>query len=80
MQGKFRKYKDVFVKALIEDQTEGTADLLMSVFLESMEEICERCMSNRMMCTLRPECKNRTFLNLLIKFGVDVEDLPSFCY
>ncbi|MEM2146195.1 MAG: hypothetical protein QW279_12590 [Candidatus Jordarchaeaceae archaeon] len=80
MQGKLIKYKDKIVKALIEDQTETTADLLISVFLESMEEVCERCMSNRMMCTLRPECSNRIFLNLLIKFGVDVKDLPSFCY
>lgn len=80
MQGKFIKYKDKFVKALTEDQTEATANLLISVFLESMEEVCERCMSNRMMCTLRPECQNRIFLNILIKFGVDVKDLPSFCY
>lgn len=64
----------------MEDRTEETAKLVMNVFLESMEEVCERCMSNRMMCTLRPECQNRIFLNLLIKFGVDVKDLPSFCY
>nr|MDO8082703.1 hypothetical protein [Candidatus Freyarchaeota archaeon] len=80
MQGKFKKYKDKLVKSLTEDQTEGNADLLTNVFLESMEEVCERCMSNRMMCALRPACPNRIFLNLLIKFGVDVKDLPSFCY
>jgi hypothetical protein len=80
LQGKFKKYEDKFVKALMEDRTEETAKLVMNVFLESMEEVCERCMSNRMMCTLRPECPNRIFLNLLIKFGVDVKDLPSFCY
>jgi len=80
LQGKFKKYKDKLVKSLTEDQTEGNADLLTNVFLESMEEVCERCMSNRMMCALRPACPNRIFLNLLIKFGVDVKDLPSFCY
>ncbi|MEM3565201.1 MAG: hypothetical protein QXR19_18375 [Candidatus Jordarchaeaceae archaeon] len=60
--------------------TEANIDFLVDAFLESMEEVCERCMSNRMMCALRPACPNRKFLNLLIRFGVDTKDLPSFCY
>ncbi|MBS7250128.1 MAG: hypothetical protein KIH08_05975 [Candidatus Freyarchaeota archaeon] len=60
--------------------TEANIDFLVDTFLEAMEEVCERCMSNRMMCALRPACPNRKFLNLLIRFGVDTKDLPSFCY
>ncbi len=80
MQGKYKKYKDKLVKALKVGDIEANIDFLVDAFLESMEEVCERCMSNRMMCALRPACPNRKFLNLLIKFGVDTKDLPSFCY
>lgn len=80
MHGKYTKYKDKLVKALKVGDTEANIDFLVNAFLESMEEVCERCMSNRMMCALRPACPNRKFLNLLIRFGVDSKDLPSFCY
>jgi len=80
LHGKYTKYKDKLVKALKVGDTEANIDFLVNAFLESMEEVCERCMSNRMMCALRPACPNRKFLNLLIRFGVDSKDLPSFCY
>ncbi len=80
MRGKYRKYKDNFVKSLLEGDTEANIDYLADTLLEFMEQECERCMSNRMMCALRPACPNRKFLNILLRFGVDPKDLPSFCY
>ncbi len=80
LRGKYRKYKDRFVKALSEGYSEANVDFLVDTFLEFMEDECERCMSNRMMCALRPACPNRRFLNLLIRMGVGVSDLPTFCY
>ncbi|MFB0559934.1 MAG: hypothetical protein ACETWM_01695 [Candidatus Lokiarchaeia archaeon] len=80
MRGKYRKYKDSLVKSLLEGDTEANVDYLADTLLEFMEQECERCMSNRMMCALRPACPNRKFLNILLRFGVDVKDLPSFCY
>ncbi len=80
LRGKYRKYKDSFVKSLLEGDTEANVDYLADTLLEFMEQECERCMSNRMMCALRPACQNRKFLNILLRFGVDVKDLPSFCY
>lgn len=80
MRGKYRKYKDKFVESLLEGDTEVNVGYLVNMFLEFMEDECERCMSNRMMCALRPACPNRKFLNLLLRFGVDAKDLPNFCY
>jgi hypothetical protein len=80
LRGKYRKYKDNFVKSLLEGDTEANIDYLADTLLEFMEQECERCMSNRMMCALRPACPNRKFLNILLRFGVDPKDLPSFCY
>lgn len=80
LRGKYRKYKDSLVKSLLEGDTEANVDYLADTLLEFMEQECERCMSNRMMCALRPACPNRKFLNILLRFGVDVKDLPSFCY
>jgi hypothetical protein len=41
---------------------------------------CTACQEDRLACTVRPACKERNFLNMLIDLGVDVKDLPSFCY
>ncbi len=48
--------------------------------IELHEEKCRVCQDDRLGCTLRPACKNRNFLNVLIDLGVDPQDLPSFCY
>jgi hypothetical protein len=48
--------------------------------MELFEEKCLACQEDRLSCTVRPACKDRSFLNLLIDLGVDPQDLPSFCY
>ncbi|TFF92429.1 hypothetical protein EU545_00940 [Candidatus Thorarchaeota archaeon] len=44
------------------------------------EEKCQACQEDRLSCTVRPSCRNRNFLNMLIELGVEPQDLPSFCY
>ncbi|MHA1907601.1 MAG: hypothetical protein ACW98Y_09940 [Candidatus Thorarchaeota archaeon] len=44
------------------------------------EAKCVSCQEDRLSCTVRPACKNRNFLNMLIELGVEPQDLPSFCY
>ncbi|MCK5150803.1 MAG: hypothetical protein KAQ65_03140 [Candidatus Thorarchaeota archaeon] len=44
------------------------------------EAKCTACQEDRLSCTVRPACKNRNFLNMLIELDVEPQDLPSFCY
>ncbi|MFW9846237.1 MAG: hypothetical protein ACFFD6_05795 [Candidatus Thorarchaeota archaeon] len=53
---------------------------LAKEFIELYEKRCTECQEDRLGCTVRPACKNRNFLNMLIEIGVEPEDLPSFCY
>ncbi|MFQ5832316.1 MAG: hypothetical protein ACE5H4_06425 [Candidatus Thorarchaeota archaeon] len=53
---------------------------LAKEFIELHEEKCKECEENRLGCTVRPACKDRNFLNMLIELGIDPENLPSFCY
>ncbi|MHA1247945.1 MAG: hypothetical protein ACTSPE_11505 [Candidatus Thorarchaeota archaeon] len=49
-------------------------------FMELHEDKCTRCQEDRLGCTVRPACKDRNFLNMLVEIGVPPRDLPSFCY
>ncbi len=49
-------------------------------FFELHEKKCRECQDDRLSCTVRPACKDRNFLNMLIELGVDPQDLPKFCY
>ncbi len=49
-------------------------------FFELLEEKCKECQEDRLGCTVRPACRDRNLLNMLIELGVDPEDLPAFCY
>ncbi len=48
--------------------------------LELHEKKCTLCQSDRLGCSMRPACKDRNFLNMLIELGVAAEDLPDYCY
>ncbi|MHA2380054.1 MAG: hypothetical protein ACXADS_12340 [Candidatus Thorarchaeota archaeon] len=49
-------------------------------FFGLLEEKCQECQEDRLGCTVRPACRDRNFLNMLIELGINPEDLPSFCY
>ncbi len=53
---------------------------LVRELFELHEDKCESCQNDRLNCTVRPYCKNRNFLNMLIEIGVNPQDLPSYCY
>ncbi|MFX0107523.1 MAG: hypothetical protein ACFE7R_04500 [Candidatus Hodarchaeota archaeon] len=48
--------------------------------IELHEAKCKECQEDRLGCTVRPQCKDRNFLNTLIELGIESEDLPAFCY
>ena len=53
---------------------------LAKELMELHQKKCKQCQKDRLSCTVRPSCKNRNFLNMLIDLGVEPQDLPSFCY
>ncbi|MHA1770300.1 MAG: hypothetical protein ACTSYL_02095 [Candidatus Thorarchaeota archaeon] len=53
---------------------------LVREMMELQEDKCRRCQEDRLSCTVRPSCKNRNFLNMLIEVGLSPHSLPSFCY
>ncbi|MBN2228778.1 MAG: hypothetical protein JW779_04220 [Candidatus Thorarchaeota archaeon] len=58
-----------------------TADLqLAKELMELHQAKCAACQEDRLRCATRPACKDRNFLNALIEIGVEVIDLPDFCY
>ncbi|MDF1538386.1 MAG: hypothetical protein P1Q69_05745 [Candidatus Thorarchaeota archaeon] len=57
------------------------SDSQLAKELMSLHEAkCKACQEDRLSCTVRPACKNRNFLNMLVELGVEPQDLPSFCY
>ncbi|NWF96755.1 MAG: hypothetical protein HXY34_11495 [Candidatus Thorarchaeota archaeon] len=59
--------------------TDSDRQLARELF-ELHEKKCTACQEDRLSCTVRPACKNRNFLNMLIELGVEPPDLPAFCY
>jgi hypothetical protein len=58
-----------------------TADQqLAKELMDLHEKKCTECQEDRLRCATRPACMNRNFLNVLIEIGVEVNDLPNFCY
>jgi hypothetical protein len=58
-----------------------TADQqLAKELMDLHQKKCTECQEDRLRCATRPACMNRNFLNVLIEIGVEISDLPSFCY
>jgi hypothetical protein len=53
---------------------------LAKEMMELYSAKCHACQEDRLSCTVRPACKDRNFLNLLIELGVEPQNLPEFCY
>ncbi len=62
-------------------QSKDTLLTIWEQMLEMRLKFClEECQSNRGMCILRPKCKNRRFLDILLLQQKYRDRLPSFCY
>ncbi|MHA1904719.1 MAG: hypothetical protein ACXADL_02405 [Candidatus Thorarchaeota archaeon] len=48
--------------------------------MENHQAKCTSCQEDRLTCTVRPACKDRNFLNMLIELGIEPQNLPKFCY
>jgi hypothetical protein len=76
---KLKKHNTTFATKM--DLLDVTADnQLARELMELHENKCRECQEDRLSCTVRPSCKDRNFLNMLIELGIEPEDLPSFCY
>ncbi|MBS7246801.1 MAG: hypothetical protein QXN15_00580 [Candidatus Jordarchaeales archaeon] len=80
MKGKYVKYSDKVLELFYGNRDASMFLPLLKLFAEHMESVCEACMENKMVCTLRPMCPDRRWLSFLIKIGAQKRDLPSFCY
>jgi len=80
MKGKYVKYSDKVLELLYGSKDAHMFFPLLRLLAEYMESVCEACMENKMVCTLRPMCPDRRWLSFLVRIGAHKRDLPSFCY
>ncbi|MHA2191342.1 MAG: hypothetical protein ACXAAP_14035, partial [Candidatus Thorarchaeota archaeon] len=57
-----------------------TDSQLAKELMENHQAKCTSCQEDRLTCTVRPACKDRNFLNMLIELGIEPQDLPKYCY
>ncbi len=74
------KYSDKVLEIFSNELSASMFLPLVKMLAEHMEELCEACMENKMVCTLRPMCPDRRWLSFLIMIGANKHDLPNFCY
>ena len=54
---------------------------LLGYLIKRVNKLCfDECQIDRIQCTLTPLCTRRFLLKLRIKNGLNLEDLPKFCY
>ena len=54
---------------------------LLELLRERIDRLCfKECEIDRIQCTLTPLCTQRFLINLRIKNGLTLNDLPKFCY
>jgi len=52
----------------------------MGYLKEYIDEICKKCVADRMGNVLNPKCRKRFLISFRIMAGATIEDLPRFCY
>jgi len=63
-----------------ESDTKNKAELI-DLLRNTIDKLCfEECQPDRIACTLQPKCSRRHLLKLRIKSGLNIDDLPKFCY
>ncbi|MHA1821938.1 MAG: hypothetical protein ACTSU2_16300 [Promethearchaeota archaeon] len=70
------KLKDVYEKKLKEKEK----IILMGYLREYLDNLCNECVSDRMINVLNPRCRRRFIINVRILSGSTKEELPIFCY
>ena len=54
---------------------------LIDLLIKRINRLCfEECQIDRIQCTLTPLCTRRFLLKLRIKNGLNLDDLPKYCY
>lgn len=53
---------------------------MMGYLKEYIDDLCAKCVSDRMSNVLSPMCRRRYLINIRILTGSKVEELPKFCY
>ncbi|UYP43830.1 hypothetical protein NEF87_000115 [Candidatus Lokiarchaeum ossiferum] len=53
---------------------------LNQLLFKELQEYCDVCEDDRMICVLSPQCPKRILLKVRIQSGAVVDDLPKFCY
>ncbi len=53
---------------------------IMKEMLKLVETKCAQCQSDRLTCSIKPDCENRNLLNMMIDIGMKHEHLPKYCY
>ena len=54
--------------------------MLWNLLFKEINEFCQECENDRMMCVLSPSCPERILLQVRIDAGATSEELPKFCY
>jgi hypothetical protein len=63
-----------------ESDTKNKSELI-DLLRDTIDKLCfEECQPDRIACTLQPKCSRRHLLKLRIKSGLNIDDLPKFCY
>ena len=63
-----------------ESDTKAKSELI-SLLKTRIDKLCfEECQIDRILCTLTPLCSRRFLNKLRIKSGLNIDDLPKFCY
>ena len=63
-----------------ESETKFKTELL-NLLNKRINTLCfDECERDRIVCTLTPLCSRRFLLKMRIKNGLNIEDLPQFCY
>ncbi|MHA1917594.1 MAG: hypothetical protein ACTSUV_04690 [Candidatus Ranarchaeia archaeon] len=70
----------VFTEYLKKPCNENDLSYVIAEQIALMENVCRKCMNDRMSCVLSPPCGDRKHLNLLIAVGAPESSYPKFCY
>ena len=54
--------------------------MILNEFVDLAADRCEKCVSDRIICYLKPLCPQRIILEILIRLGVPTDSLPELCY